>query len=60
MKYLIITEYGESYKADTLGEQDLEACDDWIRSIFDTEAMTEFDGEKWTELRTWGQPGEQQ
>ena len=60
MKYLIITEYGDSYKADNLDEQDLESRSHGIVSIFDTEAMTEYDGEKWTELRPWGQPGEQE
>jgi len=57
MRYIVITEEGETYQADTIDNNIKEACDAGIMDCIDTEAIPKskkyFEGE-WFELRVWG------
>jgi len=55
MRYVIVTEDGETYQADTICDDVKEACDMGIMDLIDTQndpIVQYYEGE-WHELRVW-------
>ncbi len=54
MRYIIIHESGDVFKADKITDEDKNACDDGIIEIIDcNEFKTYYHGE-WHEIEEWG------
>lgn len=55
MAYIIIDEFGETYKAEKVGEDEYNACDSGILDVIDTDTMKKYYEGEWHDQDVWGE-----